>query len=199
MVRKPAGISSQSTSDFEEDMVSLIKNHLPAENGEPYVGVVHRLDKMVPGVMVYAKNREAAAALSAQVAKGSLTKIYHASVSGKPRDKKGELVDYLVKDDKENISRVCDAKTKGAKQAKLRYRVIESRYDGRETVSRIEAELLTGRHHQIRVQFSAHGMPILGDRKYNPKPDDFDRPQLEAVSLEFIHPRTKKPMKFGVK
>lgn len=226
VVCKPAGVSSQSSKDFEEDMVSLIKKHVKASAnaagsaasgkgggaasgkggeaafgkrdtaGEPYVGVIHRLDKMVSGIMVYALNKEAAANLSAQVQKGSITKKYEAALLGVPKESKGEYVDYLVKDEVENISRVSGPKDKKAKEAKLRYKVIEKKYDGNRQTSKVAIELITGRHHQIRVQFASRGTPVLGDHKYGKADDGESQIQLRATELAFAHPKTKKVMTF---
>ena len=210
VVYKPAGVSAQSSNDFEEDMVSLIKKHVKASanagggasasgravSGEPYVGVVHRLDKMVSGIMVYALNKEAAANLSAQVQKGSVAKKYEAALLGVPKESKGEYVDYLVKDEVENISRVSGPKDKKAKEAKLRYKVIEKKYDGNRQTSKVAIELITGRHHQIRVQFASRGTPVLGDHKYGKLDDGESQIQLRATELSFTHPKTKKLMTF---
>lgn len=202
VVFKPAGISSQSTTDFEEDMVSLIKKHIKASApaganaGEPYVAVVHRLDKMVSGIMVYALTKDAAAGLSAQIQKGSIAKTYEATLLGVPKQNKGEYIDYLLKDEAANISRVCGPKDKGAKEAKLKYKVIEKKYDGNRQTSKVEIELITGRHHQIRVQFASRGTPVLGDHKYGKADDGENQIQLMSTSLAFVHPKTKKAMKF---
>ena len=195
VVEKPAGVESQSSGGFEDDMVSLIQKHLPDTGREPYVGVVHRLDKMVSGVMVYALDPKTAADLSSQVAGKQLNKKYQAILAGIPKDKKGELRDYLVKDSAANVTRVCDAKTKGAREAILKYRVTENKYTGGKQLSRVEIELITGRHHQIRVQFGSRGWPILGDAKYGYKGDP-EPIALAATELSFIHPKTKKEMRF---
>ena len=218
VVHKPAGVSSQSSNDFEEDMVSLIKKHVKeasanaggasisakggtgasgkAVTGEPYVGVIHRLDKMVSGIMVYALTKEAAANLSSQVQKGSIAKKYEASLLGIPKESKGEYVDYLIKDENENISRVSGPKDKKAKEARLKYKVIDKKYDGKRRTSKVEIELITGRHHQIRVQFASRGTPVLGDHKYGDKDDGENEIQLRSTELSFIHPKTKKVMVF---
>ena len=113
VVIKPAGVESQAAKRFAPDMVSEVKKHLVINKSctpgkEPYVGVIHRLDKPVRGVMVYAKNQKAAAHLSRQVQDGKLEKIYQAVVCGKPVDNVGKYVDYLLKDGKTNTSRIVD-------------------------------------------------------------------------------------------
>ena len=191
VVIKPAGVSSQAGHDFEDDMITLIQKELNCDD----VYVVHRLDKMVPGVMVYALNKDAAARLSAQLSGSGFNKVYRAVLDGIPKDKKGELTDWLVKDDKANMSRVCDAKTKGAKEAKLKYKVIENKYINGKQMSRVEIELITGRHHQIRAQFGSRNTPIVGDVKYGYKGDP-EPIALAAVELTFSHPKTKKVMRY---
>ena len=191
VVIKPAGVSSQASHDFDDDMITLIQKELNCDD----VYVVHRLDKMVPGVMVYALNKDAAAKLSAQLSGSGFNKVYRAVLDGIPKDKKGELTDWLVKDDKANMSKVCDAKTKGAKEAKLKYKVIENRYINGKQMSRIEIELITGRHHQIRAQFGSRNTPIVGDVKYGYKGDP-EPIALAAVELTFSHPKTKKVMRY---
>lgn len=185
VVVKPAGVESQTSRRLEPDMVSEIKNYLHRKVQEtkklstglspkastapvdPYVGVIHRLDKPVRGVMVYAKNLKAAAHLSRQVQEGKLEKIYQALVCGKPVDNVGKYVDYLLKDGKTNTSRIVDKSVAGAKRAELEYQILEKKEQEDGTVrSLVEIHLHTGRHHQIRVQFAAHGTPLMGDTKY---------------------------------
>lgn len=185
VVIKPAGVSSQESHDFNPDMPSLIAKHTGVN---PYV--VHRLDQMTSGVMVYALDKATASALKPE------SKIYHAVLEGIPKDKKGTYSDFLVKDAAANISRVCDAKTKGAKDAKLNYKVIGNKFAEGHQRSKVEVELLTGRHHQIRAQFGSRGTPIVGDSKYGYKGEN--KPlALAAVRLSFVHPKTKKVMTFG--
>lgn len=195
VVIKPAGVESQSSGDFNEDMVSLIKKHLPDTGKEPYVGVVHRLDRNVSGVMVYALDKDTAAALSKDVAAGKIRKTYEALLKGSLKDKKGELKDYLIKDAKDNVSKVCSSKDKGAKEAILRYKVLENKFIDGEQLSKVEIELVTGRHHQIRAQFASRNHPLLGDVKYGYTGNEKEL-ALCAVGLEFVHPKTKKLMRY---
>ena len=191
VVIKPAGVSSQASHDFKDDMISLIQKELGCDD----VYVVHRLDQMVSGVMVYALTKDAAAKLSAQLAQSGFNKKYEAILAGIPKEKKGELTDYLLKDEAGNVSKVCDARTKGARQAKLKYKVTENKFIGGRQMSKVEVELLTGRHHQIRVQFASRGCPIVGDVKYgySGEPEPI---ALAAVEVAFSHPKTKKAMRF---
>lgn len=232
VVEKPPGLDSQTGRGFDPDMVSEIKNYLrlstgmstktAGKGGEPYVGVIHRLDKPVGGIMVYAKNPKSAASLSRQVQDGRMRKRYQAAVCGKPVDIVDNYVDYLLRDGKTNRSVVVDKETPGSKCARLKYRTlwnmdVEDPQSGQPiTVSLVEIELLTGRHHQIRAQFAAHGTPLFGDAKYNPLwggalpfpgeekrqkgihegPKHRGRLALCSVYLAFEHPETGKAMEF---
>lgn len=205
VVWKPVGLESQSSRGFGADMVSEIRRHihkLSPRVGEPYVGVIHRLDKPVSGVMVYAKEKKAAAVLSKQVADHKMTKKYLAVLCGKPVDNVDNFVDYLLKDEKENLSRIVDKGINGGKRAELRMKVwetVETEAYGALTLA--EIELMTGRHHQIRVQMAGHGLPLWGDRKYNPSFNTGERRiradvALASYQLAFAHPVTGKPMTF---
>mgnify|MGYP003061542611 CR=1 FL=1 len=174
VVVKPAGVESQTSRRLEPDMVSEIRKYLVIHKlctpgKEPYVGVIHRLDKPVSGVMVYAKTKNAAASLSKQVAEGKMHKKYLAVLCGKPVDNVEKYVDYLLKDEKENTSRIVDMGIKGGKRAELICRALETKpVEPYGELTLAEIELLTGRHHQIRVQMSGHGLPLWGDNRYNP-------------------------------
>lgn len=215
VVEKPAGIESQSARGFEEDMVSRIREHIhklspkkstESSNGQPpYVGVIHRLDRPVSGVMVYAKTQKAAAFLSRQVQEGKMKKIYRAVVCGKPVDNSGTYVDFLLKDQKINCSRIVDKSTDGGKLARMNYHVVDSievkdekAGEGLQVLTLVEIELLTGRHHQIRVQMAGHGTPLYGDRKYGKSPSAGPL-ALCTVRLKFVHPLTGKEMSFSMK
>lgn len=195
---KPAGIATQTARVGQADMVSEIANYLNAKKDgvvskTPYVGVVHRLDQPVEGILVFAKNKQAAADLSSQAAGDEMKKEYLALVCGRDMQRSGELTDYLLKDGKTNTSRVVPPEVKGAKEARLSYEVLwekspealfsaekdemawESNGEKEAVVVRsqdlmsvmlVKICLHTGRHHQIRVQMANAGMPLLGDRKY---------------------------------
>ena len=184
VVIKPDGLESQSGKSFAPDMVSEIRKHLASHPQDihkltketstaskypqpPYVGVIHRLDRPVSGIMVYAKNPKAAASLSTSLQQGKIEKWYQAVICGKPVDNVGKYVDYLLKDGKTNTSRIVDKSAAGAKRAELEYQILEEKEQGDGAVrSLVEIHLHTGRHHQIRVQFAAHGTPLVGDTKY---------------------------------
>jgi 23S rRNA pseudouridine1911/1915/1917 synthase len=202
---KPPGMPSQPDRSLAMDMVSFLKNHLAKTakgKGEPYLAVVHRLDRPVGGVMVYAKTKEAAAALSAQIQKGTMQKSYQAVLTGVLTPKAGTLTDYLVKTRDGNFSEVCTAKTPGAKKAELKYKVIRTRYEDGVQYALVDIDLLTGRHHQIRVQMAHAGTPLYGDTRYNPAFKDkagWSDLALFAYKLTFTHPVTKKVMTFEAK
>ena len=184
------------------------------------MGVIHRLDKPVSGVMVYAKTQAAANALSEQVRSHQMEKIYHAVVCGKFVDNVGNYVDNLLKDGRTNCSKIVDKPVKDSRRAELSYRVLETvevpgAAEVPETWNLVEIHLKTGRHHQIRVQFAGHGHPLWGDNKYNPMwggdaaaaGGEASSVQtavrrrgslaLCAVSLSFDHPVTGRRMTFA--
>lgn len=207
VVWKPVGAESQASRGFGVDMVSEIRKHihkLSPGPGEPYVGVIHRLDKPVSGVMVYAKEKKAAAALSKQVAQRQMNKTYLAVLCGKPVDDVENFVEYLLKDGENKGSRIVEKGTTGAKRAELICRSLETRQVepfGELTLA--EIELLTGRYHQIRAQMSGHGLPLWGDNRYNPAFNRKLRPDawrgdvaLAACELTFVHPVSGKEMTF---
>lgn len=192
--RKPAGVPVQSGKVGQKDMVSILRNYRNEKGDGIYIGLVHRLDQPVQGVMVFAKTKTAAAKLSSQITDGRMKKQYLAVTCGKPMKKQGVLVDYLLKDGRTNTSSIVPEGTKGAKRAELRYRII-AEMPG---YALAEIDLLTGRHHQIRVQMAGAGMPLAGDRKYNLS----DAGQTEkyvalaAHRLSFEHPVLKKEICF---
>lgn len=211
---KPAGIASQGSKGFQQDMTDLLKLHIQKSagtKGEPYLGVVHRLDQPVGGVMVYAKNAASAASLSAQAASDEMKKRYYAVLEKCPSEPEGTLKDYLLRDGRTNMSAVVPEKRKkerDVKLAELSYRIMGERprnatveQDSQQGVLQLylaEISLKTGRHHQIRVQFSHAGCPLYGDRKYNPSTEGRVL-ALFSHYLEFTHPKTKKRMKFDEK
>ena len=210
---KPEGVDSEAARGFGRDMVNMIRNHLAQgrENAQPpYVGVIRRLDKPVSGIMVFAKTKEAAAALSKELREGKMTKTYRAILCGQPAEKSGMLCDWMVQEKKGNLSRVGKKTDPGAKEAKLSYTVLRKQFLEGQQISEVEIRLLTGRHHQIRVQFASRGMPLMGDRKYNPAYQTSPPAGLcgtsemgkhlclTAVSLSFTHPKTRKPMHFSI-
>lgn len=200
---KPSGFPVQSAQVSSGDMESELKSYLKKTTGKSYLGIVHRLDQPVRGVMVFAKSEKAAASLSKQIQAGTdktMGKYYEAFVLGADISERGVLTDYLVKDGRTNSSRVSEPGEAQAKKAILEYQVLE-RY--KEGYCRIGITLHTGRHHQIRVQMAHAGHPLLGDKKYGNEQSAILSEQLgiknvmlKATRLEFIHPITNKKMVF---
>ena len=228
---KPAGIAVQTKRMGEQDMESLLRNYLAAKGETPFIGIIHRLDQPVEGVMVFGKTKEATAELNRQMQKNGFGKYYLTVVYGKAEPKEGQLIDFLKKDGRSNTSSVVKQGTADAQRAALTYRVLECSTlddrddrDGRdgkaasgagtadgtsekteaaEEISLLEVKLETGRHHQIRVQMSHHGWPLVGDRKYGRKNESL--PGMRSIPLalcsyrlEFLHPTSKKKMQFQI-
>ena len=202
VVHKKAYISSQAVQGGEMDLESLIKKYIYDKEKKinPYVAVVHRLDKPVEGIMVYAKTKTAAKNLSGQIQDRGFKKTYLAVVTGRPENKEYEMVEnYLAKDCKNNKSLVVDKSHKDAKKAVLEYRALGVNKEGNAV---LEVLLHTGRHHQIRVTLSSLGYPIVGDVKYGNFVNNQERfakkdsVQLCAYKLEFNHPVSGKRMEF---
>lgn len=208
---KPAGVSSQAERGFDPDMVSILSNYFVSSNqaSSPYVGVIHRLDKPVCGVMVYAKTKNAASVLSKELARDCFSKKYFAIVTTPcPIETMPQYIrmeDYLLHDVKSNSSSVVTQDTPNAKKATLEYKVAASSCADHVFLSLLDIHLLTGRHHQIRVQLSHAGMPILGDKKYGIDTNDFPLKlkrtglMLCAYNLSFKHPDTGEDMNFSYK
>lgn len=199
VVNKPAGIPSQGDKSGDKDMLSIVKEYLREKYNKPgnvYVGLVHRLDRMTSGLMVFAKTSKGASRLSESIRIGDFKKEYMAVVSGTMNiGKTEELEDYLVKNEKTNTSRVTDSTNRNAKLAKLKYTVIgNTKYNGKD-YSYIRVKLYTGRHHQIRVQLSNIGHPLYGDVKYGNIKGEL---ALFACHLEFIHPTKDEIMTFDL-
>lgn len=215
--RKAAGIATQTRRIGQPDMVSMLCSYRVRRGEEPYIGVVHRLDQPVEGVMVFAKTREAAASLSAQIKKRTIGKHYYAIGVGGQYDfpRAGTLTDYVVVDKKTNYTRIAELTRKEkqcckeeVQKAVLDYQILEE-MDG---LLLFDITLHTGRHHQIRVQLAHAGFPLLGDFKYgasaNQKYGDQERGSGEcshiplalcAYRLEFIHPATGKAQDIAIR
>lgn len=197
VVYKPAGIATQTARVSQQDMVSELKNYLAEKpgcktKGEPYLGIVHRLDQPVCGLLVFGKTKAAAAELSRQITNGRMQKYYYAVILGSPSQTQGRLEDFLYKDARTNQSLVVNEGFPGSQRALLDYRfvktlmVLEEEGGYREyrdyvrhlagkqpaafpkdrQISLMEVLLITGRHHQIRAQMAHADMPLMGDSKY---------------------------------
>ena len=194
-VYKPAGVATQSARPTVPDLMSMLQNEMLLRGEKIQLRLVNRLDQPVEGILLVAKNRDAAADLSRQAADHTrMEKWYQALVCGKLPEKEGMLVDYLTEDARANRSGVCTPDTPGAKECRLSYRVLEE--DG--GWSLVEIRLLTGRRHQIRVQMAHAGAPVMGDRKYG-KADPGSRGlALCSFRLTFCHPRTGEVLSFQI-
>ena len=194
VVNKPVNIPVQEDSSKDIDLLTLIKNYLKVKYNKPgnvYLGLVHRLDRPVGGIMVFAKTSKAASRLSEEARTNKINKTYYAVVHGKINNK-GHLEDYLYKNNKTNTSYVVD-KTKG-KLAILDYELTQYK----DNLSLVKINLITGRSHQIRVQFSSRGYPLVGDQRYNKNPIKNVSIALFAKRLEFIHPTKKEHLSFEI-
>ena len=196
VVEKIVNIPSQGDKTGDEDMLSIIKKYIKEKYNKPgdvYLGLVHRLDRPVGGVMVFAKTSKSASRLSEQVRNKTMKKKYLVIADGKIEQAKGEWEDYLIKNERTNISKVVNKNIKNAKLAKLDYEIIK--YDEIIDLSVVKVNLLTGRHHQIRVQFARRGHSIYGDQKYGTRGKG-KQICLWEYELRFIHPITKQEMFF---
>ena len=196
VVEKIPNIPSQSDKTGDLDMLTLVKQYLKEKYQKPgnvYVGLIHRLDRPVGGVMIFAKTSKAASRLSNQVREKVFQKVYLAVVDGKPEKDREILENYLYKDERNNMSRVVSKDKKNAKYAKLEYEVLY--YHPLKKLSLVKVHLYTGRHHQIRVQLANSGHSIFGDNKYG-KRGKGKQIALWAYQLTIEHPSTKEKMLF---
>ncbi len=193
VVEKPINIPVQADDSKDEDLLSKLKQYLKEKYNKPgnvYLGLIHRLDRPVGGVMVFAKTSKAASRLSEQIRNNKFNKVYYAVVEGKPNEQ-DHLVDYLLKDTRTNMT-VID---KSGKKAILDYKLINTV----ENLSLVEIKLETGRSHQIRVQFSSRNIPLFGDQRYNKNAKVGEQLALFAKSLSFEHPVTHENLIFELK
>lgn len=191
VIEKPINIPVQKDNTNDIDLITMLKDYRKKnENkpGEAYLGLVHRLDRPVGGIMVFAKTSKAASRLSDQIRTNTFHKTYLAVIQG-IIPKEGIFEDYLIKNEKENISYVT-SKEKG-KYSKLEYKLL----DTKDNLSLVRINLITGRSHQIRVQFSSRNHPLLGDSKYGDNPNNISI-ALYAESITFNHPTTKEKLTF---
>ncbi|MBQ3415719.1 MAG: RNA pseudouridine synthase [Clostridia bacterium] len=196
VVEKKPNIPSQADKTEDIDMLTIVKDYIKEKYNKPgnvYLGLVHRLDRPVGGVMVFAKTSKAAGRLSEQVREKIFKKKYLAVIDGKFDKRSGTLEDYLYKDERNNISKVVNKEKKNAKFAKLDYEVIT--YNEQKDLSLVKINLHTGRHHQIRVQLANAGHSIFGDQKYG-KRGKGKQIALWAYELTINHPITKEETTF---
>ena len=196
VVEKTPNIPSQSDKTGDIDMLTLVKQYIKEKYNKPgnvYLGLVHRLDRPVGGIMIFAKTSKAASRLSDEVREKVFKKKYLAVVDGKIEKTKGSLENYLYKDERNNMSKVVNKDKKNAKLAKLDYEVLF--YDEVKNLSLLKINLHTGRHHQIRVQLSNFGHSIFGDQKYGTRGTG-KQIALWAFELTIEHPITKEELTF---
>lgn len=195
VVIKPTGIPSQADKTKDLDMLTMVKEYIKEKYNKPgnvYVGLVHRLDRMTSGLMVFAKTSKGASRLSNSIREGDFKKEYLAAITGN-LEGVATLENYLFKDEKTNTSSVVNENKKNAKIAKLEYKVIGNTTYKEKLYTYVKVKLYTGRHHQIRVQFSHINHPLYGDVKYGGIKGDL---ALVACNLKFIHPTKDEMMEF---
>lgn len=196
VAEKPANILSQGDDTCDKDILTLLKEDLKRRYNKPgnvYLGLVHRLDRPVGGVMVFAKTSKAASRLSEQVRCREFGKTYAAVIHGMPAKQEGCLEHYLLKNRNANITKTVSASDKDGRKAVLDYQVLDNKND----LSLVKINLRTGRSHQIRVQFSSIGHPLFGDQKYGAgKSKPGEQIALWSIQVELIHPTKKELMVF---
>lgn len=197
VVTKPANLPVCKDSSNDENLLDILKNYIKEKYQKPgnvYLGLVHRLDRPVEGIMVFAKTSKGASRLSKQIMNNQLKKTYYAIIEGNLKNE-DTLKDYLYKDELNNKSYVTNDKSKG-KEAILNYKKIKTI----DNLNLVKINLITGRHHQIRVQFSSRNNPLYGDHKYNEKfkNNNHENIALIAKELNFYHPTTKELLTFEI-
>ena len=190
VVEKPINIPTQEDNTKDKDLLTILKKYIKEKYNKPgnvYLGLVHRLDRPVGGIMVFARTSKAASRLSEQVRNKTFKKTYNAVVIGNIENT-GKLKDNLLKDEKRNIVKI----DKNGKEAILNFKKLNYKNN----MSLVEINLETGRSHQIRVQMANHGYPLFGDQKYNKTAKVGEQIALFAKKIEFIHPTTNELLTF---
>ena len=192
IVNKVSGEIVQGDKTGDVPLSDIVKQYIKETHAKPgavFLGVVHRLDRPVSGVVVFAKTSKALTRLNNMFRDGEIHKTYWALCSNRPEKIEGELDNWLVRNEKQNKSYVYDKEKPNAKRARLHYQVIGAT----DRYTLIEVHLMTGRHHQIRSQLAHIGCPIKGDLKYGAKRSNPDGSiSLLARRVEFIHPVSKE-------
>ena len=196
VVEKPVNILSQGDDTNDKDMVNLLKQYVKEKYNKPgnvFIGLVHRLDRPVGGVMVFAKTSKAASRLSEQIRNKTFKKVYRTIIHGEMDKKESTLRDYLYKNKKTNMVSVVNKNHKEAKDAELSYKTL-NKENG---FSLVEINLKTGRPHQIRVQFASRKHPLFGDQRYGQDVNKVGQQiSLWSYKIEIQHPTTKEKMEF---
>ena len=192
IVNKAASEIVQGDKTGDEPLSESLKRYLKEKYNKPgnvFLGVVHRLDRPVSGLVVFAKTSKALSRLNTMLAQGEVKKTYWAIVTARPPQEEGELIHYLVRNEQQNKSYAYDRELQGSKQAILHYRLIATS----DRYWLLEVDLKTGRHHQIRCQLSKMGCPIKGDLKYGaPRSNPDGSISLHARRIRFVHPVSKQ-------
>lgn len=195
VVVKPQNMPSQADESGDEDLLTVVKNYIKEKYNKPgqaFVGLVHRLDRPTGGIMVFARNSKSAKRLGEQLVSHRMEKTYYAVLEGRLPSKSGHIVNYLKKDEKTNTVKIVTSGETGSKEAVLDYKVLAQS----DTRTLVEVKILTGRSHQIRVQFAGLGFPLYGDNKYGKTKSRSKCLGLWSGRLEFVHPTTKEKMVF---
>jgi 23S rRNA pseudouridine1911/1915/1917 synthase len=192
-VCKPARMLTAGDRTGDVSLLELAREYLRVKYHKPgkvFVGLVHRLDRPVSGVVVFARTSKGAARLSEQFRERTIVKTYRALVEGRPEHRSGEFEDWLLKDEARNTTEIVAPQTPGARQGRLKYRVLQTVRG----LSKLEIQLETGRSHQIRVQLAARGHPLCGDVKYGARRALAGAIALHAARLTFQHPTRREPI-----
>lgn len=204
-VEKKRGVPVQSDKTEDKDLMQYVKEYLKEKVGhdKSYLGLIHRIDRPVGGVVVFAKNKFAASSLSEQIRLSKVEKEYMAIVCGVPNEKEKILEDYIKKLSTINMSKISNKDNKRAKLAKMEYKLVNTvNTEEYGYLSLVNIRLYTGRHHQIRVQLSNIGLPIWGDNKYNKifvKKKEFTNIALWSTKYVFLNPKTDDKISIAYK
>ena len=194
IVNKQSGEIVQGDKTGDRPLSDIVKDYIKdkyAKPGAVFLGVVHRLDRPVSGLVVFARTSKALSRLNKMFAEGEVHKTYWAIVKNTPKEPEGTLTHWLVRNEKQNKSYAYTSEKPNSKKAILKYRLIGKS----DNYSLLEVQLMTGRHHQIRCQLAAMGCPIKGDLKYGaPRSNPDGSISLMARRVEFIHPVSKEPI-----
>lgn len=196
IVEKPAGMPCQSDKTGDRDILSSLSESFSSE-----IFLVHRLDRPIGGIMIFTKNKKSCAFLSEQIKEKTFKKTYFAVVCGTPPKREDILINYIIKNQRLNLSKTVHKNTPGAKIAELGYKTINTiKTKDYGALSLLKIDLKTGRHHQIRLQLSNAGFPIWGDTKYNVgfKRHGYVKTALFSNSIEFTSPTTGKRVKYEI-
>ena len=188
---KPVGVESQVSSSGKPDMITLLSEYRKERGDDSYVGLIHRLDTATGGAMVYSKLENVTGKISGILNSPDYEKEYFAIVHGAPDCDEGEFCDLLYHDKLKNKSFVVKKERNGVKKAIAEYKLVDTLEHDGDKISLVRVKLITGRTHQIRVQFASRGMALLGDGKYGSR-DNKASIALWSHRVSFVHPITKK-------